>query len=76
MCKSNQKKYYKLMSCITLIIMLAMLAGLIVGVIDQFKNKAGFWPITATFLNMLATLVLGSAFANLFYSHGDLIKKE
>lgn len=76
MCKSNQKKYYKLMSCITLIIMLAMLVGLIVSVVGQFKDKAGFWPITGTFLNMLATLLLGSALANLFYSHGEPIKKE
>ncbi len=65
-----------MMGCITLVIMVAMLVGLIVGVVSQFKDHAGAWPIIKTFLNMLATLVLGSAFANLFYSHAYLVNDD
>lgn len=54
------------MSCVTLIVMLAMFVGQIVHVVDQFKVSEGAWPIIPTFLNMLATLTLGSALANLF----------
>lgn len=68
MCKRNIKRYYKLMGCITLIITLAIIVGLIVRVVDQFNEGAKAWPIIASFLNMLAALVMGSAFANLFYS--------
>ena len=76
MCNKNKSKYYKLMGCITLVIMLAMLVGLVITVITQFKEKAAFWPITATFLNMLATLMIGSGLANLFYSQGVLIENK
>lgn len=74
MCKENMKRYYKLMSCVTLIVMLAMLVGQIIHVVDQFKVSAGAWPIISTFLNMLATLTLGSALANLFWSHSYVLK--
>ncbi|MCQ2802909.1 MAG: hypothetical protein MJ225_04520 [Bacilli bacterium] len=70
---TNKKRYYKMMTCITLIIMLAMIAGLIYTVVDQISSSAGTWPIIASFLNMLAVLVMGSAFANLFYSHALLL---
>lgn len=76
MCNKNMRRYYKIMGCVTLVIMLAILVGLVIGVINQFRSGAGAWPIIATFLNMLATLVMGSAFANLFYSHGLLIKDD
>lgn len=76
MCKKNKVKYYKLMSCVTLLIMLAILIGLVVTVVNQFKDNVGFWPITATFLNMLAALVMGSAFANLFFSHALYIDEK
>ncbi len=74
MCTRNIRKYYKLMGCITLIIATAIFIGLIVLVVDQFKGNAGWWPITSTFLNMLATLVMGSGLANLFYSHALLLE--
>lgn len=70
MCNKNKSKYYKLMGCVTLVIMVAMLIGLVITVISQFTDKAGAWPIIATFLNMVATLTLGSGLANLFYSQG------
>lgn len=68
------KKYYVLMGIVTLIIMVAMLAGQVVTVAEQFKEAQGVWSIVKTFLNMIATLTLGSAFANLFYSHSYLVK--
>ena len=73
MCTKNKRRYYKLMGCVTLVIMLAAIIGLIIKVGGQFTDKAGFWPITATFLNILATLVLGSGLANLFYSHSLMV---
>lgn len=76
MCSKNKGRYYKLMSCITLVIMLAALAGLIVTVVRQFKASEGAWEIIKTFLNMLATLVMGSAFANLFYSQGIMYDEK
>lgn len=75
MCLKSIKKYYMCMGCVTLAIMIAIIVGLIVTVVSQFSNNAGFWPITATFLNMLATLVMGSGIANLFYSHALLTIK-
>ena len=76
MCNKNARKYYKIMSFVTLVIMCAMLVGLVITVISQFRNDAKAWPIIATFLNMIATLVMGSALANLFYSHGLLIDDD
>lgn len=62
--------YYKLMSCVTLIIMLATLVGLVITVVGQISDKLAAWEIIKTFLNILAVLTLGSAFANLFFSYG------
>lgn len=76
MCNSSRSKYYKIMSIVTLIVMCAMLVGQIMNVIDQFGAKVGFLPIVATFLNMLATLTIGSGLANLFYSHGLNIEEQ
>lgn len=73
MCTKTKRGYYKLMGCLTLLVMLGVIVGLIVRVTNQFSDHAGFWPITATFLAMLATLIMGSGFANLFYSHSFMI---
>lgn len=73
MCTKTKRGYYKIMGCLTLLVMLGVIVGLIVRVTNQFGDHAGFWPITATFLTMLATLIMGSAFANLFYSHSLMI---
>lgn len=69
------KRYYKIMGCVMVIITLAILTGLIIMVVNQFKDGEAAWPIIKTFLNMLATLTVGSALANLFYSHACVIEK-
>lgn len=76
MCNKNKKKYYKVMGCVTLVIMLVMLAGLIINLVYEFSDGAGAFEIISTFVNMIAVVILGSGLANLFYSHALMIKNH
>lgn len=76
MCKEKRASYFRLMGLVTCIVSLAMIVGLVITIIGQFKDSAKAWPIIANFLNILAVLGVGTGLTNLFYSHANVLTEK
>jgi len=68
----KKSKFYALMGCVTYVVTIALIAGIIVDIVKGFKNIVGAWPIIANFLNILAVFTLGIGISSLFFDYSGI----
>ena len=71
--KTNRANYFRCMGLVTCIVSVAMVVGLVITIVGQFKDAVKAWPIIANFLNILAVFGVGFGLTNLFYSHACIL---
>ncbi len=76
MSKRQRARYFRFMGFVTCIVSIAMIVGLVITIVGQFKDAVKAWPIIANFLNILAVLGVGLGLTNLFYSHACVLDDE
>lgn len=76
MSKRQRARYFRFMGFVTCIVSVAMIVGLVITIVGQFKDAVKAWPIIANFLNILAVLGVGLGLTNLFYSHACVLDED